>query len=201
MKTKQPKKQNETVQEKTLTETPDTPPAGNVGSVTSAEPPNEPEHPEEKKVKAIEEKKPEPKNLEDSINSALGSYNTVPDETKLSKVKKTRKRRTSVPEEPQKLSFEIPGSLFTNVCDSVLTGGIGVIDSLVAPDNPVDVNKIKLTEKQIEQLSPVAEAAVREMKLSDKPIEVFFGSLAAIYMSNYFALRNHMKYESNHKKV
>lgn len=193
MRTKQPKNQNEQPKEKPeVPKEPDNTNVGNVG-ITS------PEHPEEKKVKEIENKHPAEK-VESEIDKALNEYKSAPAEESMSPKKRTRKQRKPKEPEQEQHAFVIPGDLFVTVCDNVMTGGIGLIDSLIAPKDPVDTNHLRLTEKQTAQLGPIAEAALKEMKLSDKPIEVFFGSLGAIYLSNYFTLRNHMKYESNNAK-
>lgn len=112
-----------------------------------------------------------------------------------------RKKRGRKPKEaePVKTQFIIPGKLFVTVCDNTLVGTVGLLDSLIS-DKPIDTNLIRLQPDQIDQLAPLAEEAIKAMKLENDPISVYFGSLAAIYISNYLTLKTYIMKQEYAKK-
>lgn len=144
------------------------------------------------------EKKVEEKEFD--LESIMKEYGApVPDEKK----KRGRKPRASKEPEPARVQMIIPGRLFVTVCDNAAISAIGALDSWISK-KPINTDLLKLTDQQIADLSPLAEEAIKAMKLENDPISVYFGSLAAIYISNYLQLRammNKMNKENEQRFV
>jgi len=169
---------------------------GNVGEYQFEVPKTFGEVQEERKIESeqpaqkVEEKEFDLK----SIMSEFGAE--VPEEKRK---RKPRKPKEAAPE-AARVQLIIPGRLFVTVCDNALVGGIGALDAWISK-KPIDTDLLKLSEQQINDLAPLAEEAVKAMKLENDPITVYFGSLAAIYISNYLQLRAHMnKMEKEYKQ-
>lgn len=105
--------------------------------------------------------------------------------------KQRRTRKPRKPKEPEvaRVQMIIPGRLFVTVCDNAMVSAVGAVDAWLSK-NPINTDLLKLSEQQITDLSPLAEEAIKAMKLENDPVTVYFGSLAAIYISNYLALKS-----------
>lgn len=107
--------------------------------------------------------------------------------------KQRRTRKPRKPKEPEvaRVQMIIPGRLFVTVCDNAMVSAVGAVDAWLSK-NPINTDLLKLSDQQITDLSPLAEEAIKAMKLENDPVTVYFGSLAAIYISNYLALKSFM---------
>lgn len=138
----------------------------------------------------------------DNILNNLNDYQSAVPENELPEIKK-RRRRTKlemqqgggVAQPAGEQGFVIPGSLFVTVNDMVFSSAFGFIDSL-ASKRPIDPAILRLSEQQIKDLTPIADAAIKQMKLSSDPVTVFYGSLAAIYLTNYLTIKQIQKIQN-----
>lgn len=143
--------------------------------------------------------KTETKNPLESSNELLKSLSGYTSELPTSELSEVKKRSRRTKEQmttgaPPQQVILIPPSLFTTVCDHVVTGAFGWLDTLISKD-PIDTSVMRLTDKQIKDLDPLAEAVIKELKISDRPIEAFVYSLLAIHTMNYMTLKQLAKIE------
>lgn len=105
-------------------------------------------------------------------------------------IDKPRKRGPKKKTDKEKYAMKVPGKLFLGMCDRVIVGGISFIDGMVSK-NPIPKEYLHLDKETLEdeELIILAEAAIKEMKLEDKPIPVFFGTLAGLYITQYMGIK------------
>ncbi len=106
---------------------------------------------------------------------------------------KEEKRGRKSKEEKARAAFIIPGSLFVRVHNYVGAGAIGLLDSYISKDNPVPRELVSMDEKMIQELAPLAELAMKQMKIEENPIAAFYVSFAAIMASNYMSVKTLIK--------
>lgn len=128
---------------------------------------------------------PVERNEEFDVDKILKEYGA--DVAPEKKTRRPRKPKDAAPE-TARVQMIIPGKLFVTVCDNTATSIVGALDSWLSK-TPLDMELLKLRPEQVDQLAPLAEEAIKAMKLENDPITVYFSSLAAIYISNYMTLR------------
>lgn len=106
---------------------------------------------------------------------------------------KTEKRGRKTKEEKQKAALIIPGSLFVRVHNYVGTSAISLLDSYITKQNPVPSELLSMDEKLIMELAPLAELAMKQMKIEENPIAAFYVSFGSIMVSNYMSVKTLIK--------
>lgn len=154
-----------------------------VGNVIDIEP-NEPET--EKEITPETGHDP----LED-LKNLLDDDFSEPLEVAGEKKKRGRKSKTAPVESTP--SMVVPPKLFILISDRLSAAGTALVHNLVSKEK-IDGDLLIIKDQEtIEELVPLAEAALKEMRLQDHPIAVFFGSLVAAQLTKLIMLKAMMK--------
>jgi hypothetical protein len=105
----------------------------------------------------------------------------------------TKKRGRKSNEEKQKAALIIPGSLFVRVHNYVGAGALSLLDSYISKKNPIPAEMLTLEEKIIQELAPLAELAMKEMKVEENPVGAFYLSFGALMVSQFMNLKAMIK--------
>lgn len=130
-------------------------------------------------------------------SSATDSYKTdladIDAIIKGQKENKEEKRGRKSKDEKARQAILIPGTLFVRVHNYVASGAIGLLESYISKDNPVPRELVSMDEKMIQELAPLAELAMKEMKIEENPIAAFYISFGSIMVSNYMSVKSLIK--------
>ena len=115
--------------------------------------------------------------------------------------KKTTETNEEQPkEEPKSVGGSlISGALFLTLIDVLIPLIIGLINDRMHPKEKLDINRLKLTPKQHEELKPMCNEVVKQLQITSNPVVLLIVSLIGIYGMNYVSLRQAMKYEKINK--
>jgi hypothetical protein len=128
---------------------------------------------------------------ENDIDSLLAGYTqkvTVDEEPEQKEPKKKRGRPKKQAEPEIQDSSLISGALFLLLIDLAIPTLLSFVNNK-AGGKPVKSKQLKLTKEQREELSPIADEAIKELMIKASPITVFFVSLIGIYGLNFLMLK------------
>lgn len=91
----------------------------------------------------------------------------------------------------------IPGRLFLGVCDRLSASGIGMLDAMLSND-PIDPRILMLDQQGKDDLLPLAQEALKELKLEENPVQAFFLSLFIGQLTMYGTIK---AMEARDKKI
>lgn len=123
----------------------------------------------------------------DLYKSDLAEIDTIIENA--GKDKGVEKRGRKSKEEKAKIALTIPGSLFVRMHVMVVANGLSALDVLIAKKNAIPAEMLSMEEKVIMELAPVAELAMKQMKLEENPIAAFYIMFGAGMLSNYMSIK------------
>lgn len=138
----------------------------------------------------------EPTTPAESINKSQEILNSVKEFIEVPKKRGRRSKRASEPEpEPAIKAPLIPGTLAVEILDTVTTSASAAADAWLTKKGKRSLppEAFAMSKEQKTTLAPLAEKALEEMKLSDNPVEVFFGTWGLLALSNFMLAKQLQK--------
>jgi hypothetical protein len=120
-----------------------------------------------------------------SVETDLQEIDAIISQSKKPEEKRGRKSK----EEKARVNIKIPGTLFVRMHNMVGANALGLIDTYIAKGDAIPTELLSMDEKMIQELAPVAELAMQEMKIEENPIAGFYIMFAAAMISQYSSLK------------
>lgn len=143
---------------------------------------------EQKQQTVTTEKPPETE-----INELLKGYTkkmTIEEQPEEKEPPKKKRGRPKKQEEQEiKDSSLISGALFLLLIDLAIPSLMCFVNNQFSKDK-MKAKALKLTKEQKEELSPIADEAVKQLMLKASPLTVLVVSLVGIYGLNFFMLKS-----------
>lgn len=107
--------------------------------------------------------------------------------------------------DPPKPVLKVPGKLFLKVHSKVAIAAVGILDKYIDKNNPIPqeyLANVGLSDDELNDpdMIAIAEMAIKEMKLEDNPITVFYVSFGSMILTNFMTLKQFLRNESLKRK-
>lgn len=117
---------------------------------------------------------------------------------------RTRGRKPKETELPKPV-LKVPGKLFLKVHSKVAIAAVGMLDKYIDKNNPIPqeyLANVGLSDDELNDpdMIAMAEMAIKEMKLEDNPITVFYVSFGSMILTNFMTLKQFLRNESLKRK-
>lgn len=136
------------------------------------------------------------KNPENEINDLLKGYtkkmDVEPESEEPKKPKRGRPPKKDKEQEEIQDSNLISGALFLLLIDMAIPALLAMANNMITKDKKkkIKAKTLKMTKEQRDELSPIADEAIKQLMIQASPLAVFLVSIIGIYGINFMMLKS-----------